>query len=163
MVWRSNAEVSSKPSWVWVLAKQNDRSCRSCMQSELKTNWILTEKVSLAHDHESAKGVEPQVLLAICLFWMVIGPLNCHVPFFSSSFSGFSHDLLLAIILVISSCFTVFIFLILSMYLFRLGLHCCASFSLLVVSRACSSCGAEASLQWLLLLQSTGSGAWGLL
>ena len=67
---------------------------------------------------------------------MVIGPLNCHVLFFSSSFSGFSHDLLLAIILVISSCFTVFIFLILSMYLFRVGLHWCVSFSLLVVSRA---------------------------
>ena len=30
------AEVSSNPSWVWVPAKQNDSSCRSCMQSELK-------------------------------------------------------------------------------------------------------------------------------
>ena len=30
------AEESSNPSWVWVPAKQNDSSCRSCMQSELK-------------------------------------------------------------------------------------------------------------------------------
>lgn len=32
----------------WVPAKQNDSSCRSCMQSELKLTGILIEKVSLA-------------------------------------------------------------------------------------------------------------------
>lgn len=130
------AEVSSNPSWVWVPAKQNDSSCRSCMQSELKTNWILIEKVSLAWSWVS-QGVRPKCcLLSVFLDGNRTSELSGAV--FSSSFSRFSHDLLLAVMLVISSCFTVCIFFKVScIYLFwPRPSFSSAGFSLLVVSRA---------------------------
>lgn len=83
------------------------------------------------------RELEAQVLLVICLFLDGNRTSELSGAVFSSSFSRVSHDLLLAVILVISSCFTVCIFFKVScIYLFWPGLHCCAGFSLLVVSRA---------------------------
>ena len=83
------------------------------------------------------RELEAQVLLVICLFLDGNRTSEMSGAVFPSSFPRFSHDLLLAVIHVISSCFTVCIFFKVSLiYLFWPGLHCCAGFSPLVVSRA---------------------------
>ena len=43
------------------------------------------------------------------------------------------------------------------LFIFLAVLACCTGFSLVAASRGCSSCGAWASLPWLLFLRSMGS------